>query len=136
MMTVRFMSHDEFQLYMQGRALKNTTDHKAEGRRSTSVGFCWAILSEERDEEKWFRKLFFNTTAEYAVVVDTDKCPSFMLATGYYADDNDFSKFRHFRELCCTEYSLKTHPFERVGICPTLEEMCQHIPIRWLDLKP
>ena len=44
----RFMSRKELAALMSGKKLVNNTDHKKEGLRTTSVGFCF--FTEDPDE--------------------------------------------------------------------------------------
>lgn len=48
MIVHRFMSDLEYQRLMDGETLTNTTNHAANGQRSTSVGFCF--FTEEPDK--------------------------------------------------------------------------------------
>ena len=61
----RFMSNKEYLNLLMGETLTNTTNHAANGQRSTSVGFCFFI--EEPDKAiHWL-----------STIVSTDWCVTF-----------------------------------------------------------
>lgn len=122
MKVIRFMSDAEKEMYLSGAKMMNASLHS--NFRSTSVGFCFAELTEKRDADKWLRKLFFNTICEWCVEFDTDKFSTPLTeSNAVYADDDDFERRIDVREWCTTQYSLSTHPYIRIGKCPRLEEL-------------
>lgn len=124
MRIVRFMSLCEKECYLAGGKLMNATDHAKDGMKTTSVGYCFAELARGRDADKWLRKLMFNTKAEYCIEFDTDDFSEPLTESeACYADDHDFNKIVKFREWCTISYSIKTHPYRRIGKCPSLFEI-------------
>lgn len=133
MKIIRFVSDAEKEMYLSGAKMMNGNAHG--DCKTTSVGFCFAELTKERDADKWLRKLMMNTTCEWCIEFDTEKF-SFPLAesNGVYADDKDFTKTVEIREWCTTQYSLKTHPYIRIGRCPSFLAMCfGRKKIDWAD---
>lgn len=139
MEVVRFMSEVEKEAYLAGGKLMNLTNHHNSGMNSTSIGFCFAELTAERDEEKWLRKLMGFADCEYCIVFDTDDFKEpLMERTAVYADDKDFDKGKciEVREWSTTIYQLDTHPYKRIGKCPSLPEIMMYgKEIEWLDDK-
>lgn len=65
MIVHRFMSDIEYKSLLTGTTLTNTTNHAANGQRSTSVGFCF--FTEEPDKAiHWL-----------STIVSTDWCVTF-----------------------------------------------------------
>lgn len=131
MKVIRFVSNDESEKYFSGAELYNYSTHH--GSKTTSVGFCFAEITPERDAEIWLRKLMFRTEAVWCIEFDTDK---FLVplkeSKAFYADDNDLCMSVVFREWCTTEYSIDTHPYTRLGKCPSFIDLCRGKKIKWL----
>lgn len=124
MKVVRFMSDSEKEAYLAGAKLMNVVNHAMMGKKTNSIGFCFAEITPERDADKWFRKLACNTAAEFCVEFDTDDFTEPLIERwAFYADDNDFSKKVLFREWSTISYSIRTHPYRRIGKCPHILEI-------------
>ena len=107
MIVHRFMSDKEYQRLIDGKTLTNTAKHAENGKKSTSVGFC-----------------FFTEPPEEAIhwlsfIVDTDWCVTFDIpnhllheSKGCYRDpENDrfgSPAFVWRKEWCLMEYSTNT----------------------------
>ena len=130
MKVIRFVSEMEKEIYLSGAKLINNDHHI--NNKTTSVGFCFAEISEKRDAEKWMRKLYLSTACKWCIEFDTDNF-SIPLneSTARYSDDEDFKKTIEVREWCSTEYSLQTHPFTRIGKCPSFLGLCLGVNIVW-----
>lgn len=123
MKVVRFMSDAEKEMYLSGAKMVNATPHS--DCKSTSVGFCFAELTDVRDADKWLRKLYFNTRCEWCVEFDADRFSTPLIESkAVYAGDDDFNKTVVVREWCTTSYSLSTHPYTRIGRCPDIIGIC------------
>lgn len=131
MEVIRFMSEAEKELYLSGAKMFNATDHK-KYNNSTSVGFCFAELTEARNPDKWNKKLAGITNCEWCVVFDMDdfKKPLNESSAVYSHDERMFEKME-VREWCTTEYSLNTHPYKRIGKCPDLFTLVCGGKIEW-----
>lgn len=132
MKVIRFVSDKEKQMYLSGAKLINNDHHI--NNKTTSVGLCFAELSGKRDAEKWMRKLFLSTCCNWCVEFDTDNFSiPLKESMARYSDDKDFSKSMEVREWCTTEYSLQTHPYTRIGKCPSILGLCLGDCINWND---
>lgn len=105
-MLTRFCSIDEYNKFIAGEVLTNTTDHYRGGRGgATSVGFCFS-----KDEPKVaFQYLKGIVDCDICMVLDIDR-KSLIKASGKYAKQKD-GKFICAvlkEEYCCTQYSNKT----------------------------
>lgn len=130
MKVVRFMSTEEKDRYLSGEVLHNDNPHR--DYKTTSVGFCFAELNPKRDADKWLMKLFFLTKTDWCVEFDTDRFfPPLNESKATYCSDNNFGKTQRFREWCTQSYSLKTHPYERIGKCPAFRELVMGEKIQW-----
>lgn len=133
MKVIRFVTEAELQAYLIRGKLMNIHNHAQ--YHSTSVGFCFAELTEERDADKWLRKLMYIRPCEYCIEFDTDYFATPLTESiAQYADDTDFAHKRaDFREWCTTDYSLDTHPYTRIGRCPTLIQLAMGWKIEWVS---
>jgi hypothetical protein len=103
MRLVRFMSaHEAFKL-LDGAVIKNTTDHRRGGARSSSVGACFAIVTDSDDVAAIYK------TAKYlSGIVTMDTC---IIATLKEPQPEAFTQGRalysagHLDEMCATAYS-------------------------------
>lgn len=136
MEVVRFMNEGELHVYLAGGKLLNMTKHREDDMKTTSIGFCFAELTEERDADKWQRKLMGIRPCEYCVVFDTDDFKEPLVErTATYSDDVDFDKGKtiEVREWSTTNYRLDTHPYKRIGKCPSIFELLQGKKIEWVQ---
>lgn len=138
MKLVRFVTKKELDLYLSGARIVNRKRHAISGFKTTSVGACFAELTPERDPDKWLRKLFFNITCEYCIEFDSTQFKELLIKSQsiYSADDPEginAGKRINVREWCLTSYSIDTHPYLRIGKCPTLADLCAGKKIEWLD---
>lgn len=118
MKVIRFVTEAELAVYLSGGKLMNANNHNQLGRATTSVGFCFAELTEERTPEKWLYKLMGIRPCEICLEFDTDNFKTPLTESrATYADDKDLSKTIEIREWCTTQYSLDTHPCRRIGLC-------------------
>lgn len=105
-MLTRFCSIDEYNKFIAGEVLTNTTDHYRGGRGgSTSVGFCFS-----KDEPKVaFQYLKGIVDCDICMVLDIDR-KSLIKASGKYAKqkDGNFICAVLKEEYCCIQYSKKT----------------------------
>lgn len=132
MKVIRFVNESELDVYLSGGKLMNATQH-SKYKFSTSVGFCFAELTEVRDANKWMRKLLCNTQCDYCIEFDTDEFKEPLNESkAMYSHDNDFTKSMEFREWCTTSYSLTTHPYIRLGKCNPTELITNGSGIKWL----
>ena len=134
MKVVRFMTEAEKELYLSGANIINTNGHA--GQRSTSRGACFAELTPERDADKWLRKLFGIRPCEWVVEFDTAAFYEPLTESiGHYSadrmDDIDAGLTIDIREWCTTVYSLFTHPYTRIGRCPSLVGLIIGERIAW-----
>lgn len=134
MEVVRFLTECELHTYLAGGKLMNATKHVKNGMVSTSVGFCFAEVTEGRDADKWLRKLGCIRPCEYCIVFDTDdfKVP-LVESKANYADDNNWQEDMVVREWCTTSYQLDTHPYKRIGKCPSICELLIGRRIQWVQ---
>lgn len=103
------MSRQEYDRLMAGQTLRNTTDHKAEGNISGSVGFCF-FPEDPAEAIEW---LSFLVDAQYCVTMEI---PDGLVreSKGRYRDiaaDEGRGIFDEVpmlwrKEYCATEYSL------------------------------
>ena len=136
MEVVRFMTEAEMHVYLAGGKLMNMTKHRSNGMNTTSIGFCFAELTETRDPDKWLKKLFALRPCEYCIVFDTDDFKEPLVErTAIYSDDVDFDKGKTIvvREWSTTNYRLDTHPYKRIGQCPSLFELMMGMKIEWIS---
>lgn len=131
MKVIRFVNDVEKEMYLSGAKLLNADPHA--GNKTTSVGFCFAELTEKRDAEKWMRKLYLLTSCKWCIEFDTGNFSTPLKESkSRYSDDDDFSKKIEVREWCTTEYSLQTHPYTRIGKCPSILGLCFGEKINWM----
>lgn len=131
MKVVRFVCDTEMEMYISGARLFNCDLHT--DNKTSSIGFCFAELTEKRDAEKWMRKLCLLTSCEWCIEFDTDKFSiPLKESIARYSDDDDFSKTIDVREWCTTDYSIKTHPYTRFGKCPSILGICIGKKIKWI----
>ena len=106
MIVHRFMSNKEYQRLLAGETLTNTMIHADNGRKSSSVGFCFFTESPE-DAIHWL-----------SFIVNTDWCITFdipeLLLTKSRARYRDPEKDRwdapatiYRTEWCLKEYSIQ-----------------------------
>lgn len=136
MRVVRFMTEVEKELYLSGARIVNGNQHN--GRRSTCMGACFAELTPARDADKWLRKLAFVRPCEWVVEFETDDFHSNQLneGTAVYASDNPAEWGKQgtvitVREWWTVYYSLQTHPYRRLGRCPSVDGLCRGQRIEW-----
>lgn len=130
MLVVRFMSDAEKEMYLSGAKMMNSDTHIE--YKSTSVGFCFAEIGK-RDADKWLRKLHFIAKCDWCIEFDTKMfAVPLKKSSGRYSDDENFSKTVSIREWCTTEYSLVTHPYVRIGKCPSMVGLCMGDKIEWV----
>lgn len=135
MIVVRFMTEAEKHSYLSGKKLINTTKHQDFGMKTTSIGFCFAELTTERDSDKWLRKLIGTRPCEYCIVFNTGDFKEHLVeSVATYADDKDFDigKTMEVREWSTNSYNIGTHPYKRIGKCPSLLEFIHGKKIEWL----
>lgn len=129
------MTKKEKDAYLDGVELINATKHRDSGMKTTSIGFCFAELTDKRDADKWLRKLIGTRPCEYCIMFDTDDFKE-SLAEGIatYADDTyyDVGKTMEAREWSTTNYRIDTHPYKRIGRCPSIIEFIYGRKIEWL----
>lgn len=123
MRLVRFVTEEELNLYLSGKPVINTNDHRKKGNNSTSVGSCFAEITKECDADKWNRKLAAIRPCEYCIEFETTRFKATLNQShatylGNSKEDIYNLVTRRFREWCTTEYSLTTHPYTRIGKCP------------------
>lgn len=119
MKVIRFMTECEKEMYLSGAKILNCSTHP--DNKTSSVGSCFAELTQERDADKWLKKLFLTRPCEWCVEFDTRFFTTPLNESyGTYAPDDclEFGNSQQFREWCTTEYSLYTHPCTRIGKCP------------------
>lgn len=134
MKVVRFVTEAEKELYLSGAKIINSNGHA--GQRSTSKGSCFAEITPERDADKWLRKLWGIRPCEWVVEFDTDAFTEPLAESiGHYSadrmEDIDAGMTIDVREWCTTIYSLRTHPYTRIGRCPSLGGLILGDRIRW-----
>lgn len=134
----RYMSAAEKDKLLAGQTINNTTDHKALGVKSTSIGFTFGIGNVEQ-AKKDFKRLCGIVTPEYLLVgklkpgVKLNKCK------GLYVDYEGFSKLseieqllipigqeprKYYDELCTTAYS--TAAFDTYDIYLVVNPYSRH----------
>lgn len=113
MRVFRFMSKDEFNKYIAGTTLVNTTEHKA---KTTSVGFCFFDIEDFVPEEAiHFLSGIVDTQVCAVFEVDKDKLN---VSKGTYADDKP-SNARTWQEMLKEIIEGKTPTFEATEYCTT-----------------
>lgn len=133
MKVIRFMTEAEVEVFLSGGKLMSCEKH-AKHNKTTSVGFCFAEVTDVRTPDKWLRKLMGIRPCEYCIEFDTDDFKEPLTESrATYTHDTDFSKRIEVREWCTTQYSLLTHPYRRLGQCPPLPLLLIGEQIRWLD---
>lgn len=135
---VRFVTTQELQIYLEGHKIVNCQKHSGRGMKSTSVGACFAELTPERDPDKWLRKLFFVRPCQYCIEFDSDQfAQPLNESRATYASDDPALAGKgvkiEVREWWTTSYSLDTHPYIRIGKCPSLGDLCAGKKIEWID---
>ena len=136
MKVIRFVTEAELHVYLAGGKLLNMTKHRKHDMKTTSIGFCFAELTDTRDADKWLRKLMFTRPCEYCIEFETeDFQESLVERTATYAADIDSDKWKSIevREWSTTSYMLATHPYKRIGKCPSLFGLMQGEKIEWLQ---
>lgn len=129
------MTKAEKDAYLAGVELINMRRHQESGMKTTSIGFCFAELTVERDADKWLRKLMGTRPCEYCIVFDTNYFKEPLVeSVAMYADDIDFDigKTMEVREWSTTSYRIDTHPYKRIGRCPPIMEFIYGKKIEWL----
>lgn len=106
MRVTRFMSREEFDKLMAGEKLVNTTNHRAQGSFSGSVGFCF---TEDEPMTAW---RYLSGVCEADAWVTFDFPDGYLTESrGCYADHSEGARLGDLvlkREWCCTEYSMDT----------------------------
>lgn len=101
----RFCSAHEFISFLEGKTLKNDTDHRVtRGDATTSVGFCF---STDNPKTAW-RYLKGIVGFDVCMVLDMPKhllTPSIGRYTNY---SSSLAPFCYKTEFCCNSYSLET----------------------------
>lgn len=134
MKVIRFVTDAEKELYLSGAKIINDNPHS--GSFTTSVGSCFAELTPERDADKWLRKLFGIRPCEWCIEFDTETfakplTPSVAKYSADNIEDMEAGKTIPVREWCATTYSLRTHPYTRIGRCPSIEGLIMGERIVW-----
>lgn len=134
MKVVRFVDSIEFEKYLRGVTIVNHDSHA--GLSTTSVGNCFAEITDTRDADKWLRKMFFIRPCLWCIEFDTNDFKNPLNASsGHYSADSiediDAGKSIDVREWCTTKYSIHTHPYTRIGICPSLQDLICGKKIEW-----
>ncbi len=116
MLVTRFCSQKEYQEFVDGKLLVNTTDHQAEGQASTSTGFCFTIDSPR---EAWRHLKGIIPPPDICMVLEI---PGALLkpTRARYADHSYSPPRPYYKvEFCATKYSNHTaklikvlHPHE------------------------
>ena len=100
---IRFCSRAEAVALMNGETIYNDTNHSAEGRRTTSIGCCFA---EGSPREAWRR---LKGLGIYEVCLELVFKPGTLIKSkGRYTDysSGEMGGSVWLREWCCTSYSL------------------------------
>lgn len=102
----RFCSLKEYEKFKRGEEVYNYTNHREEGRGSSSVGFCFfsgKVLT-------WARRL--NGIADFDVLITVSTSPEDVIQSEAYYYDRSKDKGDTFilprmkvREYCTTHYS-------------------------------
>lgn len=135
MKVVRFVTEAELHIYLAGGKIMNSSEHG--GKKTASVGNCFAELTDVRTPDKWLKKLFGIRPCEYCIEFDTDKFEhqlreSKSVYTGDSQYENDNMIPIEVREWCTIWYSLETHPYTRIGKCPDIFGLMQGEKIEWI----
>lgn len=128
------MTEAEKEMYLSGAKIINSNGHA--GQRSTSKGSCFAEITPERDADKWLRKLWGIRPCEWVVEFDIDQLTAPLTESiGHYSadrmEDIEAGLTIDVREWCTTIYSLSTHPYTRIGRCPSFVGLIQGERIQW-----
>lgn len=100
MKVLRFMSAHEAIRLIRGETLQNTTDHRALGSRTTSIGFCFALADGDP-------AVAMHEAAKYlSGITDMEACLFGTLKSSFDKTDGLYSIGRR-DELCTTHYSLE-----------------------------
>lgn len=129
------MTKVEKDAYLAGVELINMRRHQESGMKTTSIGFCFAELTAERDADKWLRKLIGTRPCEYCIVFETNDFKEPLVeSVAMYADDIDFDigKTMEVREWSTTSYRIDKHPYKRIGRCPSIMDFIYGKKIEWL----
>lgn len=110
----RFMSREEYIMYLSGEVLHNDTDHYRNGKGgSVSKGFCFFTTGNVRE---WAHRL--NGLVSFDVLLTVELDPEntdadIYISSGVYAVDPsaEFPKRRLYREVCTTAYSKTSMRF-------------------------
>ena len=133
MKVVRFVTESEKELYLSGANIVNSNRHI--GQRSTSIGSCFAEITPERDADKCFRKLCGICPCDWCIEFDTDTSAPLTESIGHYSADNiedmKAGLTIDVREWCTCVYSLATHPYTRIGRCPSIFGLIHGERIVW-----
>ncbi len=103
MKLTRFCSRAEYEKFINGEKLVNTTDHGARGARSKSVGFCFAADKPNAA----FEYLGGIVCPEVCMVLDfPNPEKDLQKATAYYANHNgEWGDVIPITDYCTTSYS-------------------------------
>lgn len=121
MIVHRFMSDKEYKSLMAGETLTNTTNHAANGKRSTSVGFCF--FTEEPDKAiHWL-----------STIVTTDWCVTFDIpdqlltkSRAHYRDP-EHDSFEHPYSIWRTEWCLQEYSLADVNVIGATEQWKHYV---------
>ena len=123
MKVFRFMSQEEFDKYLAGEKLVNTTDHRGNFSFSSSIGFCFFEYSDWTDTasssdgitpEYAYEFLSGVATMDVVAVFETDV--QLNKSHGRYADPyGSFFDTIWMDEYCTTEYDNKSFHLIKYG---------------------
>lgn len=116
MIVHRFMSNAEYARLLEGKELYNNTGHKKNGKRTSSVGFCF-FTEDPEDAVHWLSGIVNLEQCVTMEIPDGFLIPSF----GMYLDEDgtdlsrpmnyqelmSIAKFKKRTEYCRCRYSLK-----------------------------
>ena len=130
----RFMSKNEFDKYLAGETLVNTTDHRH--KHSNSVGFCFFEYLDLNDKNNSLdgitptyaiEFIYGVATTEIVAVFETDK--ELTKSSGMYADPHGgWFDTMWMDEYCTEEYDNQSFCLIKYG---TIEEYSDDI--NWID---
>jgi hypothetical protein len=112
MIVHRFMSDKEYQALIAGEILTNTTVHANNGKKSTSVGFCFFTEAPE-EAIHW---MSFNVSVDWCVTFDIPR-QLLTKSRGRYRDpEKDSWDLPEPAAIWRTEYCLQSYSIQTARI--------------------
>jgi hypothetical protein len=148
---LRFMSASEAKAFIRGNKLENYTNHKEQGNKTDSIGFCFMPVTNKEDDGVFWsaRRLCGITTTEFCLVGELkhNRWPKGYGVYGDYdnIDADGFAPPIEFDELSTTAYSRedfkhfsfyrpnKLADMELAELPPLVAALCRNSSLPWKE---